>query len=288
MNLFKSNLIFDFIKLKHITFYISITSILLCIYIIYIFGFNLGIEFTGGMEIKLVYNDLINLEKIKYRLLDNHIYIFKIYKLEQEKLILLKIPNSGIINFNLILEKIEYIFADLYIQNKEYIYPEISKRILYTGIMALILAIIAMLFYITFRFTTIFSVLAFLALIHDLVIMLGIFSFLKIEINTSVISAFFAVIGYSVNDTLIIFNKIKTNFSQIPNFYNDLIINISINQTLSRTIMTSLLTSFTVFSLLVFGGKNLYGFAFAFIIGIFIGTYSSIYIVALNIRKKLI
>ena len=164
------------------------------------------------------------------------------------------------------------------IQRTEVVGPKISSELIQKGILAIISAVGLMLFYIWIRFEWQFSLGAVLALIHDVIITIGIFSFFQIEFNLSIIAALLTIIGYSMNDTVVVYDRIRENLRKYKkqDLYD--LINSSINQTLSRTVLTSFTTLLALFSLYIFGGQVIKGFTLAMIIGVFIGTYSSTFI----------
>jgi len=156
--------------------------------------------------------------------------------------------------------------------------PKVSSELLKSGIIAISLSLAAMLFYIWIRFEWQFSLGAIIALFHDVIITLGIFSFLSLEINLSIVAAVLTIVGYSMNDTVVIFDRVRDNLKKYIDLHIFDLTNLSINETLSRTILTSLTTLLALFSIFFLGGEILRGFSFAMILGVIIGTYSSIYI----------
>ena len=156
--------------------------------------------------------------------------------------------------------------------------PKVSSELLQKGLIAIFLSLAAMLFYIWIRFEWQFSVGAIVALIHDVTITLGIFSILSFEINLSIVAAVLTIVGYSMNDTVVIFDRIRENLLKFSKIKTSEIADISINETLSRTIITSITTLLALFSIFILGGEILRGFSFAMILGVLIGTYSSIFV----------
>jgi preprotein translocase SecF subunit len=156
--------------------------------------------------------------------------------------------------------------------------PKVSKELLKAGLLAISLSLIAMLFYIWIRFEWQFSLGAIIALMHDVIITVGIFSFLSYEVNLSIVAAVLTIVGYSMNDTVVIFDRIRENLKKYSKISISEISNTSTNQTLSRTLITSITTLLALFSIYIFGGAILKGFSFAMIIGVIIGTYSSIFV----------
>ena len=168
--------------------------------------------------------------------------------------------------------------SDINFRRVENVGPKVSKELLKAGLLAISLSLIAMLFYIWIRFEWQFSLGAIIALIHDVIITVGIFSFLSYEVNLSIVAAVLTIVGYSMNDTVVIFDRIRENLKKYSKIPISEISNTSTNQTLSRTLITSVTTLLALFSIYIFGGAILKGFSFAMIIGVIIGTYSSIFV----------
>ena len=163
-------------------------------------------------------------------------------------------------------------------QRVDFVGPQVGKELATKGILAIVIALLATMIYIALRFEHRLAFSSAVALVHDPVLILGIFSFFRIEFDLKALAGLLAVIGYSLNDTIVVFDRVRENFIKIRRASSMEIMNISINQTLSRTIMTSVLTLFVVVALFVYGGETIHGFSLALIIGIVIGTYSSIYV----------
>ena len=180
---------------------------------------------------------------------------------------------------------------DFTFRRVENVGPKVSSELLKSGIIAIALSLFAMLFYIWIRFEWQFSIGAIMALFHDVIVTLGIFSIFLLEINLSIVAAVLTIVGYSMNDTVVIYDRVRDNLKKYSNIQIFELTNISINETLSRTIITSITTLLALVSIYVFGGEILKGFSFAMILGVFFGTYSSIYIacpllVSLNVTQK--
>ena len=180
---------------------------------------------------------------------------------------------------------------DFSFRRVENVGPKVSSELLKSGIIAIALSLFAMLFYIWVRFEWQFSIGAIMALFHDVIVTLGIFSIFSLEINLSIVAAVLTIVGYSMNDTVVIYDRVRDNLKKYSNIQIFELTNISINETLSRTIITSITTLLALVSIYVFGGEILKGFSFAMILGVFFGTYSSIYIacpllVSLNVTQK--
>jgi preprotein translocase subunit SecF len=268
-----------FIKLN----YMSLTFFILSVSFILFKGLNYGIDFKGGtlLEIEVesknittadLRSSLNNLElgdvNVKNFGKENH-YLIKIEKnLNNNKSLIMEIKSE--LNKSL-GEKINY-------RRIENVGPKVSSELLKSGIISICLALIAMLFYIWVRFEWQFSLGSIVALTHDVIITLGIFSILSIEINLSIVAAVLTIVGYSMNDTVVIFDRVRENLKKHISIKIFELTNISINETLSRTIITSVTTMLALLSIYILGGEILKGFSLAMILGVVFGTYSSIYI----------
>ena len=209
----------------------------------------------------------------------DHSENISIQSLGGSKHILLRIPKTNDKNLQSSIEKllVDH-FPDSKISQVEYIGPQIGKELLTDGLNAIIFALILTMFYIALRFEYRFAIAAIVALLHDPIITLGVFSYCQIEFDLISLAGILTVLGYSLNDTIVVYDRIRENFSNYPRSDIESIVNMAINETLSRTIITSLLTLLAVLSLLFFGGDSLHGFSVALAVGIVVGTYSSIYI----------
>ena len=245
-------------------------------------GLNYGVDFKGGtlIEIRIENSDhsvakvrdifsQSNLPNLTVKNFGNNTdYIIKFQKQN--------LDNPEFIN-NLKID-ISKSFPDINFRRVENVGPKVSSELLKSGIIAISLSLAAMLFYIWIRFEWQFSLGAIIALFHDVIITLGIFSFLSLEINLSIVAAVLTIVGYSMNDTVVIFDRVRDNLKKYIDLHIFDLTNLSINETLSRTILTSLTTLLALFSIFFLGGEILRGFSFAMILGVIIGTYSSIYI----------
>ena len=274
------------IKFTHFYKKLNILSLLLIILSIIILlfkGLNLGVDFKGGTLIELrIENSAINISDIRHSFLKMDVGDVTVKKFGKEKDYLVKIEETNSDNNNLIKLITKKLSADLgtdiNFRRVENVGPKVSKELLKAGMLAITLSLAAMLFYIWIRFEWQFSLGAIVALIHDVIITLGIFSFLSYEVNLSIVAAVLTIVGYSMNDTVVIFDRVRENlrkYSKIP--ISD-ISNTSTNETLSRTLITSVTTLLALSSIYVFGGEILKGFSFAMIIGVIVGTYSSIFV----------
>ena len=279
IKLIKHNTNIQFLKFKKATLIMSITICFFSIFSLFLNGLNFGIDFKGGTLIEVSSENSINISNVRSVLSSINLGDVQIQNFGSEKNILVRIEASSSENNSSALSKITnqlILFGK--IQRTEVVGPKISSELIQKGILAIISAVGLMLFYIWIRFEWQFSLGAVLALIHDVIITIGIFSFFQIEFNLSIIAALLTIIGYSMNDTVVVYDRIRENLRKYKkqDLYD--LINISINQTLSRTVLTSFTTLLALFSLYIFGGQVIKGFTLAMIIGVFIGTYSSTFI----------
>ena len=279
LKLIKQNTNIQFLKYKKITLSISIIFCLVSFFSLFINGLNFGIDFKGGSLIEVKSDQSINISNVRSRLSLLNLGDVQIQNFGSDKNILVRVEASSSENNSTVLSRITNELQSFgEIQRTEVVGPKISSELIQKGILAIISAVGLMLFYIWIRFEWQFSLGAVLALIHDVIITIGIFSFFQIEFNLSIIAALLTIIGYSMNDTVVVYDRIRENLRKYKkqDLYD--LINSSINQTLSRTVLTSFTTLLALFSLYIFGGQVIKGFTLAMIIGVFIGTYSSTFI----------
>ena len=264
---------------------LSILMILISLIFIIFNGLNYGIDFKGGTIIEIrIENKNINVSNIRESLNKVNLGDINVKNFGEERDFLIKIEEKLKDNKLIISEIKETLNKDL---NEEVNYrriesvgPKVSAELLKSGIISIGLALLVMLFYIWFRFEWQFSLGSIIALFHDVIITLGIFSILSIEINLSIVAAVLTIVGYSMNDTVVIYDRIRENLSKYNKLEIDQISNLSVNETLSRTLITSVTTLLALFSIFILGGEILKGFSFAMILGVIIGTYSSIFVAA--------
>ena len=263
--------------------FLSLSMCLISLLFILFKGLNYGIDFKGGTLIELRVEDKnVSISEIRSSLSQMNLGDVSVKEFGKKGDYLIKVEQKNNENSNLIPSikgKIKKnISTEVNFRRVENVGPKVSSELLQSGIIAIGLSLAAMLFYIWIRFEWQFSVGAIFALFHDVIITVGIFSILSFEINLSIIAAVLTIVGYSMNDTVVIYDRIRENLSK----YNKLIIsdiaNLSINETLSRTIITSVTTLLALFSIFILGGEILRGFSFAMILGVIIGTYSSIFV----------
>ena len=245
-------------------------------------GLNYGIDFKGGTLIELKTSKDIQISDIRFSLNKLNLGDVSVKEFGKKGNYIIKIEKKFENKNDLISEIKDSISqslnADVNFRRVENVGPKVSAELLKSGILAISLSLLAMLFYIWIRFEWQFSLGSILALFHDVFITIGIFSILSIEINLSIVAAVLTIIGYSMNDTVVIYDRIRENLGKYNKLkFNDLA-DLSINETLSRTLITSVTTLLALFSIFLLGGQILKGFSFAMIIGVIIGTYSSIFV----------
>ncbi len=260
----------------------SIFIFVLSIFFISFKGLNYGIDFKGGTLIELRTDKSIDASVIRDSLKSMNLGDINVKNFGKEGDYLIKVEQKDTNNSNLISEIKKTLSnnlnADVDFRRVENVGPKVSSELLESSVIAISLALAAMLFYIWVRFEWQFSVGSIIALFHDVIITLGIFSILSLEINLSIIAAVLTIVGYSMNDTVVIYDRIRENLLKYNRISISDIANLSINETLARTIITSATTLLALFSIYILGGEILRGFSFAMILGVIIGTYSSIFV----------
>ena len=262
---------------------ISFLLIVLSIILLFFKGLNFGVDFKGGTLIELRSTDnTITVTNIRDSLNQINLGDVSVKKFGNEDDYLIKFEKKDFNNPNFITEIKTKLISSLgngfEFRRVENVGPKVSSELLRSGIIAICLSLVAMLVYIWIRFEWQFSLGAIVALFHDVIVTLGIFSLFGLEINLSIVAAVLTIVGYSMNDTVVIFDRVRENLKKYSDIKIFELTNISINETLSRTIITSVTTLLALFSIFFFGGEILKGFSLAMILGVFFGTYSSIYI----------
>ena len=290
----KKDLKINFLRVKNIATIVSILAIISSLFFLVYKNLNFGIDFKGGTLIEIKKDENLSIAEIRNQLSELNIGDIQIQTFGSDDIILIRIENSKNLDTNADMSSIELIRSslgnDVIIQRTEIVGPKVSSELIQKGIIAIIIAVFLMLFYIWIRFEWQFSIGAVTALIHDVMITMGIFSFLQIEFNLSIIAALLTIIGYSMNDTVVVYDRIRENLRKYKQMNIFDLINQSLNETMSRTLLTSVTTLLALFSLYFLGGEVLKGFTLAMIIGVFIGTYSSVFIASqiilyLNVKR---
>ena len=273
---------------------LSLLLVIISLLLLTFKGLNFGIDFKGGTLIELRSNDKkINVSSLRDNLSQMNLGDVSVKNFGNEKDFLIKFENNN--NKN-VIEEIKKNLDDSFGNNfsfrrVENVGPKVSAELLRSGIIAISVALALMLIYIWIRFEWQFSLGAIMALFHDVIVTLGVFSLLSLEINLSIIAAVLTIVGYSMNDTVVIFDRVREKLRKYSDIKIFELTNISINETLSRTLITSITTLLALLSIFFFGGEVLKGFSLAMIFGVIFGTYSSIYIantvlVRLNVSQK--
>jgi preprotein translocase SecF subunit len=266
-------------KFKQANF-LSIALFFISVMLIAFKGLNYGIDFKGGTLIELRSNNT-EASSIRDVLKNMQLGDVNVKKFGKDGDFLIKVEQKN--DNNKLIPEIkknlsDNLNSDVNFRRVENVGPKVSAELLQSGIMAISLSLAAMLFYIWIRFEWQFSIGSIVALFHDVIITLGIFSLLSLEINLSIIAAVLTIVGYSMNDTVVIYDRIRENLGKFHRLDISDIANLSINETLARTIITSVTTLLALFSIFILGGEILRGFSFAMILGVLIGTYSSIFV----------
>ncbi|WP_457913711.1 protein translocase subunit SecF [Candidatus Gillettellia adelgis] len=275
--------VYDFMHWDYLAFSIAILLIITSVSTILIRGFNWGIDFTGGTVIEVNLKKSVNLDLMRHTLKQSGLQDFIIQNLDSSHDVIIRMPPvAANISQEIDIQAMNIIhhFIDKHaiVRRIEHIGPSVGSDLAQNGVLALLLALICILIYVGCRFEWHLALGAVIALVHDVIITLGILSIFYIEVDLTIIASLMSVIGYSLNDSIVVSDRIRENFRKIRHGTSYEIINISLTQTLQRTFITSSTILLTVMMLYIFGGAMLHGFSLVMLIGIFIGTISSIYI----------
>ena len=275
---------FDFMSKRRIALGLSLLLLSVSIGSFLVQGMNLGLDFTGGSLVEIGFESEIETELVRDHLLDAGFENGTVQYFGSNRDLLIRVPptigQEGAQLSDQIYSSISERFPGASLRQASFVGPAVGDELAEDGGLALLAALIVVMIYILFRFTKLFSIGAVTALAHDVVIVLGVFSFFQWTFDLTVLAALLAVIGYSLNDTIVVSDRIRENFRRLAKRSALDTVNKSLNQTLGRTLVTSLTTLFVLVSLLIFGGEVIRGFASALTIGVVIGTYSSIYVAA--------
>jgi preprotein translocase subunit SecF len=286
----------NFMNKRKLAMVFSLLLIIISIGSIATKGLNFGIDFTGGYLIEAGYKNDVNLDQVRTALADAQFKDAQVQNFGSSKDIIVRIAPRADINKATIGDNILSVLTttseqEVTMRRLEFVGPQVGDELRDDGGIALLVALGGILIYISLRFQLKSAVGAILALVHDVLITVGVFSILQLEFDLTVLASILAVIGYSLNDTVVVLDRIRETFRNVRKTSAEDILNISINQTLSRTLVTSLTTLLVLFALFFFGGEIIHGFATALIVGVVVGTYSSIYIASstlmtMNIHKQ--
>jgi preprotein translocase subunit SecF len=278
MEWFNPNSNYDFMGWRKFNAIFSLILIFISLLGLVTKGLSWGLDFTGGTQVEMSFKKLAVIEDVRGHLHDMGYPEAQVMTYGNAHDVLITIAASAGNDVNHLRQALNQSFPQDKIMQISYIGPQVGNELATKGIIAVLVAMLATMIYIAFRFEYRLAVSSALALIHDPMLILGVFSWFGIEFDLKALAALLAVIGYSLNDTIVVFDRVRENFLKVRRTAAIEIMNLSINQTLSRTIMTSLLTLSVVLALLFIGGESLRGFSLALSIGIVIGTYSSIYV----------
>jgi len=282
MQMFRFTFAFDFMGYRRLTTVFSLILVLLSIASIMTRGLNFGIDFTGGTLIEVGYPGATSLEEVRGALSGAGFSQAQVQYFGASTDVLVRIAPQADRNSAMISEEVKTALLrqdpGVEIRRVEFVGPQIGKELTEQGGLAMLYALIGILIYIIVRFQWRLAPGAVIALIHDVIITVGFFSVLQLNFDLTVLAALLAVIGYSLNDTIVAFDRIRENFRRLRKGTPHEIINASINQTMSRTIMTALTTLLVLIALFLLGGAVMEGFSLALIVGIVVGTYSSIFV----------
>ena len=282
LRIIKSATNINFMRIKKLTLFVSTILFVLSLSLIFIKGLNLGIDFTGGSLIEVRFKENIDLNNLRMKMNKLDLGEIQLQTIGNENDIVIKVQDKKnnentqsetiqIIKNNLSDESVEY-------RRAEFVGPKVGGELVNAGIIAVIFSLIGILIYIWIRFQWNFALGAIIALVHDVILTLGFFSVLQLEFNLATVAAVLTIAGYSINDTVVIYDRIRDTMRKYKQITFDKVINISLNGTLSRTLTTSLTTLLALIALYTFGGIVISSFIIALIWGVLIGTYSSVYV----------
>lgn len=278
MEFFNPNSNVDFMGARKWTAIMSALIFIISIGALIVNGLKWGLDFTGGTQIEVTYQQAADLTAIRDNLYKTGFKEAQVVSYGTSKDVLISIAPRADMEQGELVDKVMSALPGATKQRVDFVGPQVGEELATKGALALVVSLLATMIYIAMRFESRLAVSSAVALIHDPVLILGIFAMFGVEFDLKALAGLLAVIGYSLNDTIVVFDRVRENFIKIRRSSPLEIMNISINQTLSRTIMTSVLTLFVVVALFVYGGETIRGFSLALIIGIVVGTYSSIYV----------
>lgn len=279
MEFFNPNSNVDFMGARKWTAVFSALIFVLSLGALFINGLKWGLDFTGGTQIEVTYpQQTADLAAIRDNLYKIGFKEAQVVSYGTSKDVLISIAPRADLEQSLLVDKVMGQLPGAVKQRVDFVGPQVGQELATKGALAIVVSLLATMIYIAMRFEYRLAVSSAVALVHDPVLILGVFAMFGIEFDLKALAGLLAVIGYSLNDTIVVFDRVRENFIKIRRASSLEIMNISINQTLSRTIMTSVLTLFVVVALFTYGGETIHGFALALIIGIVVGTYSSIYV----------
>ncbi len=274
-----------FMAIRRIPMFLSSVLVVICLLSIILKGFNFGIDFSSGYIVQLKFDKQISIVNIEKKFSESNIEDVTVQLYGSSKDVLIKLKDEEIFKENNINNFLNDTFSDesFTISKLEYVGAQVGSELREKGEWAMLIALFSILIYVAIRFELIYGLGAITALIHDVIITLGVFSLFELTFDLSVLAAILAVIGYSLNDSIVVFDRIRENNIILRKLSILDVLDKSINQTLSRTLVTSLTTLLVIISLLIFGGDAVKNFSIAMFIGIIVGTYSSIFVASTSL-----
>ena len=274
-----------FMAIRRIPMFLSSILVIICLASIILKGFNFGIDFSSGYIVQLKFDKQISIVNIENKFSESNIEDVTVQLYGSSKDVLIKLKDEEIFKKNNINNFLNDTFSDesFTISKLEYVGAQVGSELREKGEWAMLIALFSILIYVAIRFELIYGLGAITALIHDVIITLGVFSLFELTFDLSVLAAILAVIGYSLNDSIVVFDRIRENNIILRKLSILDVLDKSINQTLSRTLVTSLTTLLVIISLLIFGGDAVKNFSIAMFIGIIVGTYSSIFVASTSL-----
>ena len=288
MHLLSKETNINFVGVRKYALAISALMLIIAIYSIATKGLNFGIDFTGGTMIEIAYPEQADLSGIRDTLANNGYEDAVVQNFGSISDVLIRLPviegqNMATLSDEVVSLLEQSTTSALDVKRVEFVGPQVGEDLAEDGGLAVLYALIGILIYVALRFEYRFAISSVFALVHDVVVTVGFFSLFRVPFDLTVLAAILAVIGYSLNDTIVVFDRIRENFLKLRNASPEEVVNLSVNSTLGRTIMTSLTTLLVVIALFLFGGDVIHGFAMALLVGIIIGTYSSIYVASSSV-----
>ena len=276
---------FKFVRNNRRAFVVSSVLIIGSLVAFLMQGLNFGIDFKGGILVEISSSEPVDIGNLRGRMQTLELGEVQIQQFGTPTDVLIRVAEAdGAVSTERDLSAVDAIRQDLEgefeIRRVEIVGPQVSRELIQTGLLAVVAAISSMLIYIWFRFEWQFSVGAVMALVHDVILTIGVFSLLQLDFNLSILAAILTIVGYSMNDTVVVYDRVRENLRKYKKMDISELLDIAINQTLSRTVMTSVTTLLALIALYTLGGEVIRGFTFAMIWGVLVGTYSSIFIAA--------
>jgi len=280
MQLIKQSLNIDFLGKRKFALIISTLLIVVSLTSLIMRGLNLGIDFTGGTLVEIGYSQPVELQPIRDALVQNQFNDAIVQHFGTARDVMIRLPAQASANSEVSNQVLKALAntGNPEMRRIEFVGPQVGEELRDDGGLAVVYALIGILIYVAFRFEYRFALGSVVALIHDVILTIGFFSLTQAAFDLTVLAAVLAVIGYSLNDTIVVFDRIRENFRKLRKEESIDVVNISINQTLARTVMTSITTLLVLFALFFIGGEVIHSFALALIVGVLVGTYSYIYV----------